>query len=233
MMEDELAMTTLEARPRLDRDMRREAILDAAAEVFMEVGFAAASMSMIAARVGGSKGTLYNYFKSKEELFEAYVRRYCALHQEEVMRGFADPGEDMRTVLRNLGRNLLGVVLSETGLRNFTLVVAEAYRAPQIGRAYHEAGPASGARRMAAGIAQAIADGRLRPCDPLEAAHQFVALCQHRLMRACLCNVTAPPGPEEIDAEVARAVDTFMAAFGPPGGALAQGGDETRRSGAD
>jgi AcrR family transcriptional regulator len=221
MMEDELAMTTLEARPRLDRDMRREAILDAAAEVFMEVGFAAASMSMIAARVGGSKGTLYNYFKSKEELFEAYVRRYCALHQEEVMRGFADPGEDMRTVLRNLGRNLLGVVLSE------------AYRAPQIGRAYHEAGPASGARRMAAGIAQAIADGRLRPCDPLEAAHQFVALCQHRLMRACLCNVTAPPGPEEIDAEVARAVETFMAAFGPSDAALPRGGHETRAGSAD
>jgi AcrR family transcriptional regulator len=213
--ERKLMATVAETRPRLDRDSRREAILDAATEVFMQVGFADASMSMIAARVGGSKGTLYNYFKNKEELFEAYVRRYCAWQQEEIMRDFLASGEDMRTVLQNLGRNLLNVALSDVGLRNFTLVVAEAHRAPEIGRAFYEAGPASGTRRIAAGIEQAIADGRLRPCDPLKAAQQFISMCQHRMLRGCLCNVMAPPGPEEIEAEVSAAVDTFMAAFGP------------------
>ncbi len=59
-------------------------ILDAAAEVFLEEGFAAASMSAIAARVGGSKGTLYNYFRSKEELFEAYIQRHCAWQAESM-----------------------------------------------------------------------------------------------------------------------------------------------------
>src|ERR1700722_2359782 len=76
----------IETRPRLDRDSRREAILDVAAEVFMDVGYSAASMSMIAARVGGSKGTLYNYFKNKEELFEAQVRDMCG-HGAERMFG--------------------------------------------------------------------------------------------------------------------------------------------------
>jgi TetR/AcrR family transcriptional repressor of mexJK operon len=56
------------------RDKRREAILDVARSVFSEEGYAATSMSSIAARLGGSKGTLYNYFKSKEELFGAYAR---------------------------------------------------------------------------------------------------------------------------------------------------------------
>ena len=44
------------------RDSRRQAIMDVAREVFMAEGFAEASMSAIAAQVGGSKGTLYNYF---------------------------------------------------------------------------------------------------------------------------------------------------------------------------
>ena len=44
----------------------------------MMQGFAATSMSAIATRLGGSKGTLYNYFKSKEELFGAVVSRECA-----------------------------------------------------------------------------------------------------------------------------------------------------------
>ena len=206
---------TTETRARLDRDVRREAILEAAKEVFMEVGFAAASMSMIAARVGGSKGTLYNYFKSKEELFEAYIRSHCAWQFEAIMADFLMPGEDIRTVLLKLGRNLLTVGLSEIGLRNLILVVSEAHRAPEIGRAFYEAGPRTGAKRAAEGIAQAIADGRLRPCDPLEAAHQFVGLCQNRMLKACLCNAMDRPSAEEIEKEVAAAVETFMAAFGP------------------
>ena len=49
-----------DVKPRLDRDARREAILDVASDVFLEEGYANASMSTIAARLGGSKGTLYN-----------------------------------------------------------------------------------------------------------------------------------------------------------------------------
>src|ERR1700748_881544 len=79
----------LDIKPRSHRDSRREAILDVATEVFLEVGYSCASMSAIAARVGGSKGTLYNYFKSKEELFEAFVRRSCDRFGEAV---FEDTG---------------------------------------------------------------------------------------------------------------------------------------------
>jgi len=106
-------------------------------------------------------------------------------------------------------------VFSEVGLRNFILVVSEARRAPEIGRAFYAAGPAAGAERMAEGIAQAIADGRLHPCDPLKAAHQFIGLCQNRMLKACLCNAMETPSAEEIETEVAAAVESFMAAFGP------------------
>ncbi|WP_206336533.1 TetR/AcrR family transcriptional regulator, partial [Pseudomonas viridiflava] len=45
-------------------DAKRDAIIDAAAQVFQEDGFEAASMAAIAARVGGSKSTLYRYYNS-------------------------------------------------------------------------------------------------------------------------------------------------------------------------
>src|SRR4051812_22630064 len=86
------------SKPRLDRDARREAILDVAQEVFLEEGFAAASMSTIAARLGGSKGTLYNYFKSKDDLFNAYVERRCLWQQDEIFECL--PGEAPETALR-------------------------------------------------------------------------------------------------------------------------------------
>jgi AcrR family transcriptional regulator len=203
-----------EARPRLDRDSRREAILDVAAEVFMEVGYSAASMSMIATRLGGSKGTLYNYFRSKEELFEAYIVRHCVWQLETMDKLYAQGG-DVRTALTELGQTLLKFVLSGFGLRNFILVISEAGRSPEIGRSFYEAGPLRGAARLAEFIAKSAQEGRLRPCDPDVAAKQFIGLCQNRLLKARLCNAIPEPCDAEIESEVASAVETFMAAYGP------------------
>ena len=206
--------TDLKPRARLDPDERREAILDVAAEVFMEEGFAAASMSTIAARLGGSKGTLYNYFKSKEELFTAHVRRHCAWQQDEMQAAAHDPSLDIEEALHRAGRNLLRVILTDFGLRNFVLVVSEASRSPEIGRAFYEAGPATGIRMLVEPIARAVERGRLRTCDVEMAAYQFVGLCQNRMLKARLCNALPEPTPAEIEAEVSAAVATFMAAFG-------------------
>src|SRR5258708_22025925 len=104
-------------RPRLDRDARREAILDVAQDVFLEEGFANASMSTIAARLGGSKGTLYNYFKSKDDLFNAYVERRC-LWQDEI---FAPPpdNETPPQTPRPIGRAHLTPALTHFHLPHF------------------------------------------------------------------------------------------------------------------
>ena len=204
---------SLDARPRLDRDSRRDVILDVASAVFMEVGYAAASMSAIAARVGGSKGTLYNYFKSKEDLFEAYVERHCQ-RQQEIMDDLIVQAPDVRAGLTALGRTLLAIVVTGFGLRNFTLIAAEAGRSPAIGKAFYEAGPMRGAAQLARVIERGVANGELRACDPLAAAHQFSGLCQNRLFKARLCGYGPEPTEAEIAAEVDAAVETFMAAFG-------------------
>jgi AcrR family transcriptional regulator len=101
-----------DAKPRLDRDARREAILDVARDVFLEEGYANASMSTIAARVGGSKGTLYNYFKNKEQLFAAYVVRHCAWQRDAMFELSSDVG-DIRAALTQVGRTYLSIVLSD------------------------------------------------------------------------------------------------------------------------
>jgi AcrR family transcriptional regulator len=203
-----------EGRPRLDRDARREAILDVARDVFLEEGFATASMATIAARLGGSKGTLYNYFKSKDELFVAYVRRLCAWQRESMFALFADE-PDVRTALTTLGRTYLSIVLSDNNLQNWRLIVGEAQRAPEIGQAFYEAGPKSGAELLGAYLYEARRKGLLTLSDPIHAAHQFIGLCQNRLMKARLCNAISEPTPTEIDREVAAAVNVFLAAYEP------------------
>jgi AcrR family transcriptional regulator len=204
-------------KTRLDRDARREAILDVAEQVFLEHGFGAASMSEIAARLGGSKGTLYNYFKSKDELFEAYVLRRCVLNLDNIY-SLPINGERVEDTLARLGRAYLRRILSEENLRHFRLIIAEAQRSPEIGRAFYEAGPGRGAERLAGRIAEWAERGMLEVDDPRIAAFQFTGLCQNRYMKQRLCNAIPELTSAQIEAEVAAAVRTFMRAYGPRAG---------------
>src|ERR1700756_2129050 len=109
----------IEAPPINRRDQRREAILKIAQEVFLEEGFAAASMSTIAARLGGSKGTLYNYFKSKDELFAAYIQEDCSKIAEDTFAHALADDQPIAVVLQELGEGLLSHIYSEWGISNF------------------------------------------------------------------------------------------------------------------
>jgi AcrR family transcriptional regulator len=202
-----------DVKPRLDRDARREAILDVARDVFLEEGYANASMSTIAARLGGSKGTLYNYFKNKEQLFAGYVVRHCAWQRDSMFELSAEV-DDIRDTLIQVGRAYLSIVLSDFSLRNFRVIVAEAERNPEIGQAFYEAGPRSGAALLGGMLQRAVDRGQLRLDDPVQAAHQFIALCQNRMLKARLCNALGEPTPAAIDREVLAAVAVFLAAFG-------------------
>jgi AcrR family transcriptional regulator len=210
-------MQQVKPRPekgRLDKDARREAILDVAQQVFLEEGYAAASMSSIAARLGGSKGTLYNYFKSKEELFLAYIRRHC-LWQQEVMFALQADEKDVRATLTRMGRAYLANTLTDFALRNFRLIVAEAERSPDIGLAFYDAGPRQGIGRLTAFFGRMHAEGRLDVEDPEAAAYDFLALCQNRLLKGRLCNYIPELTDAQIDAAVQPAVEKFLKLYGP------------------
>ncbi len=202
-----------DVKPRLDRDARREAILDVASDVFLEEGYANASMSTIAARLGGSKGTLYNYFKNKEQLFAAYVVRHCAWQRDAMFEIDSDLG-DIREALIKVGRIYLSIVLSDFSIANFRVIVAEAQRTPEIGHAFYEAGPKSGSQLLGATLQKAVDSGQLKIDDPVHAARQFIGLCQNHMLKARLCYAMAEPTPEEIDREVLPAVAVFLAAYG-------------------
>ena len=68
-------MTATATPPRQRRPQARpQELLDAALQLFVEKGYSATRSEQVAARAGVSKGTLYLYFQSKEELFKAVVR---------------------------------------------------------------------------------------------------------------------------------------------------------------
>ena len=190
------------------KDQRREAILAVASEVFFDEGYAAASMSTIAARLGGSKATLYNYFPSKEALFAAHVQAECARFTINVL-DFPDD-KPVEWVLSRLGKRFLEHVLSPWSVRTFQIIVAEARRTPELARIFYEVGPAVGLERLQRYLEGAKALGLINPPDCALAAGQFLSLCRGNRHLTCVLNLDTPPSADVIAAEVASAVAMFM-----------------------
>jgi AcrR family transcriptional regulator len=203
-----------EIRPRCGRDEKREAIVRIALEAFLADGYAETSMSSVAAKVGGSKATLYNYFKSKEELFAAVVERKCEQIRKLLNAAELEGGGDLKATLTNFGEHFVELLLSDDSIGTFRLATAEAARFPEIGRAIYNSGVRQNQHRMVELLEHAREAGRLRSdADVTCAAEQFLDLCLTGLHRRRLWNVTPCPSRDEIRANVERAVTTFMRAF--------------------
>lgn len=191
---------------------KRRQIAEGARKVFMERGFDAASMGDIAKAAGVSKGTLYVYFKDKDELFGAIVGRECTFQAEGVFQ-FDHANRDVEAVLRKHGAAFVVKMCDPHRLSSMRAVIAIADRMPDLGRKVYEAGPAIGSARLA-GYLHAMVDAGVLAIDDVElAAAQFIESCHAGLFKPVLFNFAPPPTPERIDYAVGIAVRTFLAAY--------------------
>lgn len=195
-------------------DRRRQAILEVAKDIFFQEGYAAASMSAIAARVGGSKGTLYNYFRSKEELFAAVMNDVCGRQANDLLDHMPELGDDPHAALTEIGVGLCTLILSPDVMAISRLVVAESERFPELGHVFYETGPRQGELRLQAHFERAIAQGHLRPGDTMRLARRFKNLCLGDLFDRRMWGIIPRPDAETLKSSVEEAVFIFLCAYG-------------------
>jgi len=199
---------------RAKTETRRQAILEAAAQVFQEMGFERTTMSAISDRLGYSKATVYNYFASKEELFSAVV--FGATEAEfRAMLDALDPTlQDVTEALEKFGRGLLTLLYSPQVQAVRRLIVAEAGRS-DLGRQCYELGPVRNEAATAVFLQKAMDAGQLRQADARVAALHLRGLLEAEWLDRFLFQILGPVSTEEINATVQRAVAAFMAAYRP------------------
>src|SRR5271157_5070280 len=201
-----------EVSGRNDGGAKRRQIMEGARQVFLSGGFDGASMNDVARAAGVSKGTLYAYFDSKDELFEAIIRVEYAQAAERLCT-FKREG-DVREMLTDFGVRLISRMAEPATLALARVVIAAAEKFPNIGRAFYEAGPLYGASRLAAELENLQKLGALKVPDPERAAWQFVDLCQSYVYKRLLFGVVESLSAEEIEAAVKAGVDVFFRAYG-------------------
>ncbi len=196
----------------LSPDKERQ-VLDGAAAVFARDGYEGASMSRIAAEAGVSKGTLYNYFAGKADLFAAYVTRDCSRNISSMMDDMA-LDEPPEATLRRIGQRMLRVLVSPEGLAIYRMVIAEAEKFPLLAETFFAAGPAPAIRHLSQWIRTLAAEGRLLVDDPDFAAEQMFGLIQTKLCMKRRLGMIPGATEAEIDRVVDGAVHVFMRAYG-------------------
>jgi AcrR family transcriptional regulator len=196
----------------------REALLDAAMEIFATQGYAGATVDAIAHAAGMSKAGFYWHFESKEAIFAAIVARYAPFATvERIISAGEHAGDDPHAVLTSILTAITTAIMPRFTL--FRTIIVEAFARNILGVVVPMVGGYL-TRQMAA--------GRLRPMHPALAIQSLIGpLFIHLLMREMFASqfAVAPP----IETVIAHIVTTFLdgALVHPAGseGRIAHGGN--------
>jgi AcrR family transcriptional regulator len=197
---------------RVKTDKKKNEIVSIAGGLFLTQGYGSVTMAMIAAAVGGSKGTLYGYFSSKEEIFAAFVVSAGQQRWQEFICLDEEPS-DIESGLLALARRYLRLLLSPEIMSVNRLVIAEAARFPELGRIFYDNGPKSVIGTVASTLQKAAEAGELTLDDPLSAAWRFKALCEARLFEQFLWGIRDSVTDAEITENIKPACAIFLSSY--------------------
>jgi AcrR family transcriptional regulator len=167
-------------KPRWRRrpDRRPEEILDAALRVFARRGLHKTNLEEVAKEAGISKGTIYLYFKNKEELFVAAAHRVVPSPDEIYRERRTIPAShpSLYQLLRQVARTAYRRFCTPAYLAFFSMMTAEVLRRPEWGEIYFRRIGLELNRRIAEIFERAMRAGECRQVDPMLAARSFVGM---------------------------------------------------------
>lgn len=197
------------APPKSRGDLRREAFLKAALEVFLEQGYESASMAEIVNRAGGSLTTLYNQFGDKQGLFLAMIRERAHTLSASMFVELS-AHTPIETGLTRIAEQSLTKLLEPQSLELYRLLLGLGAKHPEVAAAFQANGPNRVSEALAAYLVDRAEAGEILVEDPVEAAFLFISLARAGLVTRALLDPEFRPGPDEIKASVRTVVKLFL-----------------------
>lgn len=183
-------------------EAKRQAVIDAAERIFLDQGYANASMDGIAAEAGVSKRTVYNHFASKQDLFQAVVARLYAGLQEVRRRGLPLDRPPV-AVLSEFAEDLLAHLRRPQMQGLYRLIMAERPRFPELGLAFSTGGKGTAFALLEEYFAAQNARGVLTVDDPWEATALFLGMLKESVYWPALLGLPVVEDARAIAAAVA------------------------------
>jgi len=201
-------------------DRKRQLLLNAATEIFLDKGYDGTTMEDVAMKAAVSKPTVYRFFSDKERLFAEIVRATTGEIDELVRLVVETMAEqtNVESALLVLARRFLSALMQPRVLRLRRLVMANAERFPDVGRSWYE----QGFDRVLATLGtsfRSLSDRKLlRVDDPLLAASHFVGMLLWIPINKAMYTGDYRSRPGELERFAVAAVRAFLAGYGPASG---------------
>ena len=169
------------------KDARPQELLDAALDLFVERGFAATRSEDVAARAGVSKGTLYLYYPSKEELLKEVIRQHVInpiAEGVQIIRDFDRPTPELLALVLRLWWERIGETRASGIIK---LMTSEVRNFPEIAQFYVDEVVTPSNQMLAQVIQRGVDRGEFREVNVIEVVHAlvgplvFLALNKHSL----------------------------------------------------
>jgi len=157
------------------KEARPQELLDAALDLFVEKGFAATRTDEVAERAGVSKGTLYLYYPSKEELLKEVIRHNVVnqiAEGAEIVRQFEGTSSDLLAMVLRLWWERVGETRASGILK---LMMSEVRNFPEIAQFYVDEVITPSDRMLAQIVQRGIDRGEFRAVNVTDVVHALVA----------------------------------------------------------
>jgi AcrR family transcriptional regulator len=199
---------------RLKPKAKEQEVLDVATEYFLQHGYSGASINAMARSSGISKESIYRYFSSKQQLFEAVIGRELVEYRRSLHRLDATlRSMDLRAALITVAETILGIITTDRTQALRRLIFDEATRSPEVGQHYYKIGPG-----QAYAVLENVLETHTHQSDfdiPTLARH-FTGLLSWRITLERQCAVRPELNAQEIADLATTLVDDFMKAFLKP-----------------
>ena len=205
------------ARPKnADGQRTRQAILDAALDLFADKGFFGTSLRDVAAAVGVRESALYNYFAGKDALFDALLVAHQTTKSERLTSLVEAPLSDGRTLLEQLAVATLEGFVEPREQKLFRILMSDGVRLAKVGRINLHERMAAGRERLHGILRRLIREGWLRPGDPQLIGIAFISpLIMWRQLHAIDADLPMIRNPR---AYARQHVDQFLLGAAAPAG---------------
>lgn len=186
-------------------------VLDVASDYFLTHGYQGTSINAMARDSGISKESIYRYFSSKKDLFEAVIAKELTEYQEKLLAvDVALESVDLEEALANTAESIMSAVTTDRTLGLRRLIFQETVAAPDIGQYYFQIGPEAAYRNLETMFEHHATESTL---PPAKLANYFVAMVLHKLMLKRQCGVTPQLSREEIRSHAAETTRDFLDVF--------------------
>ncbi len=156
------------------KEARPAELLEAALTLFVEKGFAATRSEEVAKAAGVSKGTLYLYFPSKEELLKAVIQHFMGTEIETGIQEAAAADGPIAEIMETLLVNWWTRIYEGPASGVFKLMITEVRNFPEIGQFWVERVVAPGQAIVTGLIQRGIDRGEFEVDDVAAAAHSIL-----------------------------------------------------------